>query len=82
MPLLFLSACSLIYVFIYTLTIYRCVWLETGFGLVNRFICHLYTRLEIASNYSAIADIYILQITRAHAKISQSAFTSRFPVTS
>jgi hypothetical protein len=33
------------------------------------------------NNYSAIADLHTLQITRAHAKFSQSAFTSRFLVT-
>jgi hypothetical protein len=33
------------------------------------------------SNYSAIANLHILQITTAHAKPSQSAFTSRFLVT-
>jgi hypothetical protein len=32
------------------------------------------------SNYSAIVNLHTLQITRAQAKPSQSAFTSRFPV--
>jgi hypothetical protein len=33
------------------------------------------------STYNAIADLHVLQLTRAHAKSSQSAFTSRFLVT-
>jgi hypothetical protein len=52
-----------------------------GFGLVTGFIEHLYTQLITASNYGAIADLQTLQITRAHAKPYQSAFTSRFLVT-
>jgi hypothetical protein len=32
------------------------------------------------SNYNAVADLHPLQITRAHAKSSQSAFTSHFLV--
>jgi hypothetical protein len=48
---------------------------------VNVFIDHLYTRLGTTSNYSAIANLHNSQITRAHAKSSQSAFTSRFLVT-
>jgi hypothetical protein len=32
-------------------------------------------------NYSSIANLHILQITGAHAKSSQSVFTSRFLVT-
>jgi hypothetical protein len=51
-----------------------------GFGLANGFIDHLYryTRLETTSTYNAIANLNTSQITRAHAKSSQSAFTSRF----
>jgi hypothetical protein len=48
---------------------------------VNEFIDHLYTRLGTTSTYNAIADLHPLQITIAHAKSSQSAFTSRFLVT-
>jgi hypothetical protein len=32
------------------------------------------------SNYNAIADPHTLQITTAHAKLSQSTFISQFPV--
>jgi hypothetical protein len=48
---------------------------------MNGFIHHLYTRLGITSTYNAITDLHTLQITRAHAKSSQSAFTSHFLVT-
>jgi hypothetical protein len=37
---------------------------------VDRFIDHLYTPLGTTSNYSAIADLYTLQITTAPAKSS------------
>jgi hypothetical protein len=50
---------------------------KRGFGLVNEFIGYLYTRLVSTSNYSATANLHNLQIARAHAKVSQSAFTSR-----
>jgi hypothetical protein len=39
------------------------VWLWTGFGLVNGFIDHLYTRLGTTSNYGAIANLHNSQIT-------------------
>jgi hypothetical protein len=55
------------------------LWLLTGFGLVIWFIYHLQT--VTTSNYGAIANIHNLQIPRAHAKSSQSDFTSRFLVT-
>jgi hypothetical protein len=45
------------------------------------FINRLYTRSGATSTYNAIADLHILQITTAHAKSTQSAFTSRFLVT-
>jgi hypothetical protein len=48
---------------------------------VNGFIDHLYTRLGTTSNCNAIADLPTLQITRAHAKSSQSTCTGRFLVT-
>jgi hypothetical protein len=48
---------------------------------VNGFIDHLYTQLVTTSNYNAIANLHTLQITRAHAKFSQSSFTSHFLVT-
>jgi hypothetical protein len=37
-----------------------------GFGWDFRFIDHLCTQLVITLNYSAIADLHTLQITRAH----------------
>jgi hypothetical protein len=43
------------------------VWLTTGFGLVNAFIDHLYTRLGTTSNYSATANLHNSQITTALA---------------
>jgi hypothetical protein len=49
------------------------------FGLEIGFIDHLQD-LSI-SNYDIIASFDTLQITTAHAKSSQSVFTSRFPVT-
>jgi hypothetical protein len=52
-----------------------------GVGLVTRFIDHFNTPLVTTSNYNAIANTLTLQITRAHIKPSQSAFTSRFLVT-
>jgi hypothetical protein len=51
------------------------------FELVTRFIEHLYTQLVTTCNYSAIVNLHTSQITRAHAKSSQSAFNSRFLVT-
>jgi hypothetical protein len=48
---------------------------------MNGFIDNLYTRLGTTSIYNDIADLHTLQITRAHVKFSQSAFTSRFLVT-
>jgi hypothetical protein len=48
---------------------------------VNGFIDNLCTPLGTASTYNAIADLHALQITTAHAKSSQSAFTSCFQVT-
>jgi hypothetical protein len=38
-----------------------------GFGLVIRFIDHLYTRLGTTSNYSASANLHSSQITTAPA---------------
>jgi hypothetical protein len=45
---------------------------------VTRFTEHL--RIVTTSNYNAIANLHILHITTAHAKPSQRAFSSRFPV--
>jgi hypothetical protein len=54
----------------------------TVFGLVTRFIEHLYTQLVSTSNYSAITDPHTLQFATARTKSSQSAvFTSRCLVT-
>jgi hypothetical protein len=39
-----------------------------GYGLVNGFIDHLYTPLEIASNCSATANLHTLKITTATTK--------------
>jgi hypothetical protein len=45
--------------------------------LLNTYIHN--SQLQV--NYSIIANLHTLQITRAHAKSSQSAFTSRFLIT-
>jgi hypothetical protein len=52
-------------------------WLQTGFGLVIRFIARIYTQLGTTSNYSAIANSHTLQFTTACTKPSQSALSSR-----
>jgi hypothetical protein len=54
-----------------------------GFGLCIEFIDHLYTQLGTSSNYSAIANLYTLKITTAHAKSFPACcvFTSRSLVT-
>jgi hypothetical protein len=44
-----------------------------------RFIDYL--QIVTTGNYGIIAKLHNLQITKAHAKSSQSAFTSRFLVT-
>jgi hypothetical protein len=49
-----------------------------GFGLVTQFIDYL--QIVTTDNCSTIANLHTLQITRAHAKSSQSAYTSRFLV--
>jgi hypothetical protein len=54
---------------------------QQGFGLDVEFIDHLYIQLVTTSNYSTIANLHSSQITKAQAKPSQSAFTSRFLVT-
>jgi hypothetical protein len=48
------------------------------FGLDIEFIDHFNTQLVITLNYSAIANVHTLQITRAHAKPfpARSVFTS------
>jgi hypothetical protein len=43
-----------------------------GYGLLNGFIDHLYTRLGSTSHYSAIANLHTLQITTAPAKAFSS----------
>jgi hypothetical protein len=45
------------------------------------FIEHFNALLVTTLNYSAIANLYTLQTTTAHAKSLQSAFISRFLVT-
>jgi hypothetical protein len=53
-----------------------------GFGLVNGFIDHLYTRLGITSNYSVTADLHNSQITTAPTRPqSFIVFPSRCLVT-
>jgi hypothetical protein len=49
-----------------------------SFGLDIGFIDHFNTQLVITLNYSAIADLHILQFTRAHAKSfpAHNVFTS------
>jgi hypothetical protein len=48
---------------------------------VTGIIEHLYTQLVTTSNYSAIANLHNLRITRTHSKSSQSACKSRSLVT-
>jgi hypothetical protein len=50
-----------------------------GSGLETGFIDHL--QVITTNDYNNIANFHTLQITTAHAKSFQSAFTSRFPVT-
>jgi hypothetical protein len=54
-----------------------------GFGLEIGFIDHFNTRLVTTLNYSAVADLHTLQITRGHAKSFPvcNVFPSRFLVT-
>jgi hypothetical protein len=47
-----------------------------GFGLSMRYIDHLYTLLVITLIYSAIANLYHLQITTVSAKFFQPAVFS------
>jgi hypothetical protein len=56
------------------------VRLQTGFGSVTRFTDHLYTPLEITSNYSAIADLHNSHINIAPAKPFSSLFYWSFLV--
>jgi hypothetical protein len=44
---------------------------------VTGFIEHLHAQLVATSNYGTIANLHTLQTTRARAKSSQPAFTSR-----
>jgi hypothetical protein len=55
------------------------VGLQTEFGLVNKFIDHLYPRLVSISNYSATANLHSSQMARARAKPFNAccAFTNR-----
>jgi hypothetical protein len=47
-----------------------------GFGLVNGFIGHLYTRLGTTTNYSATVNLQISQINTAVAELFQTAVLS------
>jgi hypothetical protein len=44
-------------------------WLQTGYGLDNWIIDHLYTPLRTTHNYSTTANLHTLQITTALAKL-------------
>jgi hypothetical protein len=59
-------SCQRKHILLRIVTIY--VGLTSGFGLVDRFIDHLYTLLGATSIYNAIADLHTLQITTATAK--------------
>jgi hypothetical protein len=48
-------------------------------GLQIGFIDHI--QIVTTSSYNTITNFHNLQLTTAHAKCSQSAFTSCFPVT-
>jgi hypothetical protein len=54
-----------------------------GFGLVNGFTDHFNTQLVTTPNFSAVTDLYTLQITVTHAKsfVARSVFTSSSLVT-
>jgi hypothetical protein len=52
-----------------------------GFGWVNGFIDHLYTRLGTTSNYSRNANFHILRITTCQPSSVCGVFTSRCLVT-
>jgi hypothetical protein len=58
-------------------------WLQTGYGLVNGFIDHLYTHPSELQAPNAIADFHTSQITTALAKPFPACcvLTSRFLVT-
>jgi hypothetical protein len=60
-----------------TLTCNSDYWRD--FGLEVGFFDHL--QVVTTNNYNTIANFHTLQITAAHAKSFQCAFTSRFPVT-
>jgi hypothetical protein len=49
---------------------------KRGSGLEIGFIEHFTTRLVTTSNYSTIADLHKLHITRAHAKSFQFVVSS------
>jgi hypothetical protein len=40
-----------------------------GFGLMNGFIYHIYTRLGTISNYNKIADLLIFKFTRPNSLV-------------
>jgi hypothetical protein len=52
---------------------------QRSFGLEIGFIDHL--RVVTTNNYNTISNFHTSQITTAHPKSLQSAFTSLFPVT-
>jgi putative lipase involved disintegration of autophagic bodies len=67
---------ALKHIFKFIIQIYYHVYerLQTASGLVIGFIEHLHAQLVNTSNYSTIANVHTLQITRAHAKSYQCAF--------
>jgi hypothetical protein len=52
------------------------VWLQTVFWLQIEFIDHFNTQLVTTINYSTIANLHTLQITRAHSKYFHSVVSS------
>jgi hypothetical protein len=68
----------------YDIVTCMCVWdSRRGFGFDIAFTDHFNTQLVTTLNYSAIANLHILQITRAHANSfpGRSVFTSSCLVT-
>jgi ethanolamine utilization microcompartment shell protein EutS len=58
---------------------------QWGFGFEIGFIDQFNRKVVITHNYSAIADLHTLQITRGHRLVfcsrSVTVYTSHFPVT-
>jgi hypothetical protein len=56
--------------------IFKCYWLDTGFGLIIGFI--LLLELITTNNYNAIANLHTQHITPANTKSPQSVMSSLF----